>query len=245
MGFFSKILGKKTPPIDLSLVGTDMHSHLIPGIDDGARTMDETIAMLIKFEALGYKKVITTPHIMNEVYPNTPDTILSGLARVRSEIEKLGLGIQVEAAAEYYLDETLLSKIKDRSVLSFGDNYVLIEFSFHIPPVFEHELFFEMQMLNYKPVLAHFERYIYFHGDLDKAREYKEKGALIQLNLNSLSGHYGPDVKRQAERLIDAKLVDFVGTDCHRMDHLMLLEKNLSKPYFHKLMDLNLLNKDL
>jgi protein-tyrosine phosphatase len=93
--------------------------------------------------------------------------------------------------------------------------------------------------------LAHFERYIYFHGDLDKAREYKEKGALIQLNLNSLSGHYGPDVKRQAERLIDAKLVDFVGTDCHRMDHLMLLEKNLSKPYFHKLMDLNLLNKDL
>ena len=84
MGFFSKILGKKTPPLDLSLVGTDMHSHLIPGIDDGARTMDETIAMLIKFEALGYKKVITTPHIMNEVYPNTPDTILSGLAGVRS-----------------------------------------------------------------------------------------------------------------------------------------------------------------
>lgn len=247
MGLFSTLFGKKEAafPFDLSQLKTDMHSHLLPGIDDGSATMDETIAMLAKFERLGYKKVITTPHIMNEVYNNTPTIIREGLKNVQETAKSAGLHIQLEAAAEYYFDDTLIEQVKKHDVLSFGDNYVLVEFSFHSQPDNEHRLFFEMQMEKYKPILAHFERYPYFHGSLKKAIEYREKGVNIQVNLNSLSGHYGPHVQKQAEKLIDANLVDFVGSDCHRIQHLMILEENLTKPYYHKLGMLNLKNTTL
>ena len=247
MGIFSSLFSSKKQPLepfDLSIIGSDMHSHLIPGIDDGSRNMDETIAMLAKFESLGYKKVITTPHIMNEVYPNGPESIIGGLTSVQETAKSLGLSIEIEAAAEYYFDETLVEKIRNRSVLSFQE-YVLVEFSFHSKPEFEDKLFFEMQTAAYKPVLAHFERYPYYHGSVDKAVYFKEKGVAIQLNLNSLTGHYGQSVKKQAELLIDEGLVDFAATDCHRIQHLMLLEEHLRNPYFHKLGELNLLNKTL
>ena len=246
MSLFSTLFKKKSLELfDLSKIGIDMHSHLIPGIDDGSRSMDETIAMLAKFESLGYKKIITTPHIMQEVYPNTSEIINQGLKQVQETAKSLGLSIEIEAAAEYYFDDHLIELIKHKDILSFGQNYVLVEFSFHTPPIFEDQLFFEMQMAKYKPVLAHFERYPYFHDSLDKAKEYREKGVNIQINLNSLTGHYGPQVRKQAEKLIDANLVDFVGSDCHRMQHLMILEEHLSNSYFHKLEKLNLKNGEL
>jgi tyrosine-protein phosphatase YwqE len=163
---------------------------------------------------------------------------------VQETAKSLGLSIEIAAAAEYYFDETLVEKVKNKSVLSF-DDYVLVEFSFHSKPEFEDQLFFEMQMAAYKPILAHFERYPYYHGSIDKAVYFKEKGVSIQLNLNSLTGHYGQNVKKQAELLIDEGLVDFAATDCHRIQHLMLLEEHLRNPYFHKLGELNLLNKTL
>ena len=246
MSLFSTLFKKKSLELfDLSKIGIDMHSHLIPGIDDGSRSMDETIAMLAKFESLGYKKIITTPHIMQEVYPNTSEIINQGLKQVQETAKSLGLSIEIEAAAEYYFDDHLIQLIKHKDILSFGQNYVLVEFSFHTPPIFEDQLFFEMQMAKYKPVLAHFERYPYFHDSLDKAKEYRDKGVNIQVNLNSLTGHYGPQVRKQAEKLIDANLVDFVGSDCHRMQHLMMLEEHLSNSYFHKLGKLNLKNSQL
>lgn len=247
MSLITKLFSRKPklPPFDLSVIGADMHSHLIPGIDDGSRSMDETIAMLAKFESLGYKKIITTPHIMSEVYPNTPEIILEGLKHVRDTAQGLGISLEIEAAAEYYFDDSLVETVKNGTLLSFGDRFVLVEFSFHTPPVFEGQLFFEMQMANYKPVLAHFERYVYYHGSLDKAIELRDKGVNIQVNLNSLTGHYGPEVRKQAQRLIDANLVDFVGSDCHRIQHQLMLEEHLDNPYFHKLGTLDLKNSKL
>jgi protein-tyrosine phosphatase len=240
--FFKK---QYSEPLNLSLIGVDMHSHLIPGIDDGSKSMDETIAMLAKFEHLGYRKIITTPHIMSEVYNNTPEIILKGLEEVRAEIKKHGLSIQIEAAAEYYFDDYLVDLVKKREVMSFGDHYVLVEFSFHTPPVYDDTLFFEMQMARYKPVLAHFERYPYFHGSTEKAKEYRDKGAQIQVNINSLTGNYGSEVRKQAEKLIDQNLVDFIGSDCHRMQHLVTMEANLTLPYIAKLSTLSLKNQSL
>ncbi len=250
MGFFDRLIGKKQeanlPPIDLSSFTCDMHSHLIPGIDDGSRSMDESIAMLAKFESLGYSKVITTPHIMSDFYRNTPEIILGGLENVRTTARQLGLKIEIEAAAEYYYDESLMNKLKAKeSLLTFGDNYLLFEFSMMSKPDQTEDLFFQMLTQNYKPVLAHFERYTFLFGSVEKAIEWREKGINIQLNFNSLTGHYGPAVKEQAERLVDAGAIDFVATDCHRMDHLMILEKNLRLPYFHKLMQLPLKNATL
>lgn len=249
MGVFGKLFGKKEevlPPLDLSFLKADMHSHLIPGIDDGSPSMDDTIVMLAKFESLGYKKVVTTPHIMSDYFRNGPETILPGLEEVRSVAGKMNLNIEVEAAAEYYFDETLLEKLKNREkLLTFGDNYVLFEFSFHSKPARTEELIFEFLTQGYQPVLAHFERYAWLEGSVDMAYQLREKGVNIQMNFGSLGGHYGPMVQKQAEKMVDEQLIDFAATDCHRIDHLMFLEQNLTRPYFHKLKDLNLKNSSL
>ncbi len=237
MGIFSNLFKKKEvlPSFDLGRFKSDMHSHLIPGIDDGAQDMDQTIAILAKFESLGYKKVVTTPHIMTDSFPNNPEIIMSGLEKVKNEIKKVGIEIEIEAAAEYYFDETLMPKIKNKELLTFGDNYVLVEFAFHSPPQFLDQLFFELKTHGYRPVIAHFERYLYYLGKIDKAEKWRSEGINIQINLNSLFGQYGPEVQKQAEKLIDEGQFDFVGTDCHRIEHLMILEKNLSSPYLHKI----------
>lgn len=246
---FGKLFGKKQPdlpPFDLSVFGADMHSHLIPGIDDGSQSMDQTIAMLAKFESLGYKKIITTPHIMSDYYKNTPEIILGGLEKVRETAKELNLSIEIEAAAEYYYDESLMARLKNKEqLLTFGDNFILFEFSMHSEPAQIEHLFFELITQNYKPILAHFERYGFLFGSVEKAAEWRKQGVSIQMNFNSLSGHYGPEVKKQAERLVDQGLIDFVATDCHRIEHLMILEDNLTNPYIHKLGDLELKNTSL
>ena len=247
MGFLQALFGpkKRTLPFDLSQLGADMHSHLIPGIDDGAPTMEHSIAMLNKFAQLGYKKVITTPHILGEVHPNTPQIILKGLAEVRQEIQRLQIPIELEAAAEYYCDETLMPKIKAKELLSFGNNYVLMEFSMLHASQYEAQALFELQVAGYIPVLAHFERYPYYHGNFEKVMQLRDRNIKIQVNLGSLTGHYGPSVRKMAEELIQKGLVDFLGSDCHRMEHLMLLEKHLTLPIFNDIEKLQLLNPSL
>lgn len=233
-GFF-KPQTKNNKALDISKIKVDMHSHLIPGIDDGARTLDETISILTKFEALGFSKIITTPHIKNPSFPNDRLTILTGLDIVRKEMSRVGIKLKLEAAAEYFFDETFLEKVKNHDVLTFGDNYVLFEFSFYHPPSFEEVLFDELIKAGYKPVIAHFERYLYFLGSIEKAVEWRKRGVNIQFNLLSLTGHYGMEIKKQAEMLIDACEFDFIGTDCHRIEHLTILEENLTLPYLEKL----------
>lgn len=249
MGLFGNLFGKKKEvlePVDLSFIQADMHSHLIPGIDDGSKSMDESMVMLAKFETMGYKKVITTPHIMSDYFKNTPEIINSGLEKVKDAAQKIGLSIEIEAAAEYYYDDAFMQKLKAKDPLqTFGDNYILFEFSFHTIPYHTDDLIFELITQNYKPTLAHFERYTYFMGSLDQAKEWRNKGVNIQMNINSLFGHYGPEIQKQARLMVDEGIVDFIGTDCHRIEHLMTFESNLRDPYLHKLSQLPLKNKTL
>jgi len=233
-------------PVDFGLLKVDMHSHLIPGIDDGAKTMDDTIAMLAKFESMGYQKVITTPHIYSDCYKNTPEIIRNGLEKVRETANALGLRIEIDAAAEYYCDEYFMNVIKNDEFLSIDGKYVLIEFPFMSEMDDWNAYVFQLQAKGFIPIIAHFERYLYWHGSVSVAKEMKELGCKIQLNVNSLTGHYGPDVKKQAERLIDGQLVDFLATDCHRIQHLLLMESKADLPYYHKLFETNnLLNHSL
>jgi tyrosine-protein phosphatase YwqE len=183
---------------------------------------------------------------MQDHYPNSPEIIKKGLEEVRAEIKKLNIPISIEAAAEYYFDEFLFNKIKEKNILTFGDNYVLFELSFVSKPQSLDQLIFDFKTNNYNPILAHYERYPYLFDDgMDYVKRLKDKGVKIQVNLNSLTGHYGKAIQKQAELLIDSKLVDLVGTDCHRIEHLETLESNLKGDYYHKLLDLDLLNRKL
>jgi len=159
MGFLSNLFGKKNnTPFDFSLLGVDMHSHLLPGIDDGSKEMMQTLGMVMKMEELGYRKLIMTPHIMEDFYRNTPEIILGKLAEVKEEVKSLGLDIELGASAEYYFDETLIEKVKNKQILPFGDNYLLFEYAFGQEPQNIATLLFEMKVNGYKQILAHYER---------------------------------------------------------------------------------------
>jgi tyrosine-protein phosphatase YwqE len=237
VGFLSNIFGKKLPPVNVANINVDMHSHLIPGIDDGAKTMEQSVEMIKKFASLGYKKIVTTPHVMSDFYRNTPEIILSGLENVRAELKKQHVDIEFFAAAEYYLDQEFVEKVKTKEVLSFSGNHVLFELSFSAEQPNVNEAIFELISNGYQPILAHVERYSFYQNRIDRIKEIREKGTLLQMNINSLSGHYGPDVKKLAEKLIDLELIDVISSDCHRIDHLDTLEKTLTNPYLHKLLD--------
>lgn len=239
--FFKK--KEKKENIELSKLKVDVHSHLIPGIDDGAKTTEESLEMLSKMSELGYKKVITTPHIMMDFYPNTEEDILNRFEKLKFEVKEAKIDIDLEVAAEYYFDEFFHEKVNNKKVLTFSGNHLLFECSFFHKPINIEQLVFEINSKAYQPVIAHFERYSYF--EIKDAERLKELGCKIQMNLNSLSSHYGDKVKKQAESLIDNKLIDIVGTDCHKIEHLQLLEKNLSRTYFHKMLDLDLMNYQL
>lgn len=243
MSWFRKLFKKeeKLTPIHLGQLVTDFHSHLIPGIDDGSKTVDESIAMLEQFKNWGYKKIITTPHVMSDFYRNSNETILKGRDEVKKELIKQDVDIDFEAAAEFYLDETLEEKIKAHKLLTFGDNFVLFELPFMAEPPNLASAIFEMQTNGYKPILAHPERYGFWYKDFEKYRELKEKGVFLQVNILSFIGHYSPETQKIAERLVDENLIQFLGTDCHNPIHQELIEIARTKPYVHKLIESGLL----
>tara|TARA_B110000503_G_C7150813_1_gene415079 strand:+ start:724 stop:1470 length:747 start_codon:yes stop_codon:yes gene_type:complete len=239
MSWFSKLF-KKEPvlePADLSRLKTDLHSHLIPAIDDGSKSLDDSINMIRTFKEMGYQKIITTPHVMSDFYKNTPEIILGGLEKVKAELERQNIEIEIEAAAEYYLDETLEPQVKGGKLLTFGKNYLLFELPFMAEPPNLASFIFELQTNGYVPILAHPERYGFYYKEFDKYRDLKEKGVHLQLNILSLVGHYGPEAQKIAERLIDEGLISFLGSDCHNTMHQQEIEIARTKPYFHKLLN--------
>ena len=250
MGLFSRIFSKKEltiEPIDLSFLRNDIHSHLIPGIDDGSPDMETTIMLLKKFIDLGYKKVITTPHIMSDYYKNTPEIILSGLDKVKTEIIKNNLSIEIEAAAEYNLEPEFEDLLEKNNLLTFGpEKYLLFELSFFDEPPRVNDFIWKMREKGVSPVLAHVERYAYWHKDYDKIEEMINRGVKLQLNIGSITGAYGPEVKKVADRLIKDKVIDFVGSDCHHEQHLEMISHASRLPIFHSLVQQEqILNKSL
>lgn len=234
--FTRKKVDPEFPPLtDLSGFEIDVHSHLIPGIDDGVQTLEESIEMIKALSALGFKKLITTPHIMSDYFRNTPEIILAGLETVRAEIQKQGIPIELDAAAEYYLDEEFINKIKGEKLLTFGKNYVLFEVSYINPPDTLSSIIFELIVHGYTPVLAHPERYPFWYNKFEEYHRIKEAGVLFQLNTNSLVGYYGHPAKKIAERMIDENLIDFIGSDLHGQRHLNALQKVSAETYLSKL----------
>ena len=209
---------------DIPSITTDIHSHLIPGIDDGAKTMEESIEMIEAFVELGYTKLITTPHIMSHRFPNTRTILEEGLVLLQKELQERNMQIEIEIASEYYLDETVMELVEKRDIMTFGKNYMLFEMSYVQPLHHLEEMVFEIKVAGYTPVLAHPERYVYMHDDFSKYKRLKEKGLLFQLNVPSLGGYYSKPVQKAAKRLVDEGMVDFIGSDAHKMAHLSALK---------------------
>ncbi|HVW14658.1 MAG TPA: CpsB/CapC family capsule biosynthesis tyrosine phosphatase [Mucilaginibacter sp.] len=232
-GLFKKKEQKKEVDFDYSAIAVDMHSHVLPGIDDGAQNPQESIELVKKMMELGIKKIIATPHIMADYYKNNAETIGNALKILKEELKKENINIPIEAAAEHYFDETFEERVNNQTLMTMGGNYVLFELSFISKPPNLTEMIQKMLDLKYRPILAHPERYSYM--DIKQLRSLREMGCLLQINTISLVGYYGRDAKKTAESLIDSDLVDFISSDMHHLRHAEALGNALSTTYVEKL----------
>jgi protein-tyrosine phosphatase len=212
---------------------TDIHSHLIPGIDDGVRTTAQSVECLKKLADWGIQKVITTPHIGHYNYQNQESAIIAGCEELRQQAAQAGLSIQIEVAAEYMLDEFFLARLAQQELLSFGPKrYLLVETSLVAPQMQLPEMIFQIQTKGYTPVLAHPERYAYYEDDGHALLDLRAQGCLFQLNWLSLVGRYGAGAEAKAKLLLKNKWVDFVGSDLHRPADLAALQTLFSLHIF-------------
>ena len=204
----------------------DIHSHLLPGIDDGAKDLNHSIELIKKMRSYGIKHFITTPHVLGDVYPNSSSTIKEKLEDVRRELLNQNINdIQIHAAAEYMMDEQFSKLLEKNDILTLKDNFILVEMSYFNAPFNLYEILFEIQLKGYKPVLAHPERYNFFHNDFENYYKLKKAGCLFQLNLLSLTPQYGKNVQKIYSKLLEENMYDFVGTDTHHINHLELLKE--------------------
>jgi len=253
MGFLSSLFKQKKTeeelsPINLSkYIQADMHSHILPGIDDGAKNIDQSIKLIEGLQEIGFSQLLCTPHVMSDFYRNSTETINKKLDIVRNEIDKRNIKINIDASAEYYFDEELIKRLRDKDILSFGkENYLLFEFSYFNEHQSIFEIITDIIQAGYTPILAHPERYPYYVMNLEKFDHIKSMGVKFQINLLSLAGNYGDTAIYGANYLIDKNFVDFIGTDLHKYAQLEHLKKALKNEHLHKLINSNtLLNHTL
>ncbi|WP_108868393.1 tyrosine-protein phosphatase [Aquimarina aquimarini] len=237
MRFLSK---KEIPFKDIVPTGyIDIHSHLLPDIDDGVKTIYQSAYILEQFEKFGFKKVITTPHIMQDMWPNTSQGILDTIKKLKQVIIPLGITkIELQTGAEYMMDDLFYERLKNNDILPLYKDYILVEMSTFAPPINLNEIVFEIKLAGYTPILAHPERYSFYKNDLKKYDELKELGFLFQLNLLSLSGYYSDQIKSFAKKLVTLGYIDFTGTDIHNYHQLYILEKGFKPKIGKKITDL-------
>ena len=223
---------RKTPIITPKV---DIHSHLIPSIDDGVKSLDNTIDVIKKFREIGYEKMVTTPHI-HPNYPNSPDIILKGLDAVQEKLIKENIHFEIEGAAEYFVDEIFFQVVKEsKKILFFGSGFVLIESSFVNKPLFFESCLFELQSKGYQPVLAHPERYQFLEGELEWLLQLSEMGVLFQVTVSSFVGYYGSMPQKIAKSLLKRNMIDFIGSDLHHWEQIKYLEEGLQLKSVKKL----------
>jgi protein-tyrosine phosphatase len=244
---FSLFKRKEVVSPDLSFIGADMHSHLLPDLDDGLKSIDESLLCINELYKLGYRKLICTPHIIYDMYPNDHKTILPKLDEVRKAVKEHNIQITIEAAAEYMVDMEMEKHIlSGEPLLTFGNNLILIEMSYVAPSPNIEQVIFQLRLKGIQPILAHPERYIFYHNDFEKYQRFVDLGCLLQLNLLSLLGYYGKQIKLIAEKLLRNKMVDLLGTDMHHERHLAALKELSTKKEFYKLFEgIEIKNKKL
>lgn len=202
----------------------DIHSHLLPGIDDGAKDLEDSKNLIESLRKIGFSQLITTPHIFAGVWENTPEVIQEKLSFTNEKLTDFNL----RAAAEYMLDSHFFERLKrEEKLLTLKENLVLIEMSYLNAPIQLYDIIFEIQLQGYQPILAHPERYLFYANRFDEYKKLKKSGCLFQLNLLSTTGYYGSGVTKMAEKLLNDNLYDFVGSDVHHDKHIKAFDNKI------------------
>jgi len=235
MGIFNLRNRNKTNHFNYTdFYSTDIHSHLIPGIDDGSQDIEESLEIIASMSNMGIKKIITTPHI-SMLYPNTPDNINNGLTKLQKEAVARNIDIKLEVAAEYMVDDVFVEILKNGQLMTFGKNYVLIELNSYSPFPILSDLIFEMQIKGYDIILAHPERYLYWQNEFANYEKLKDRELLFQINILSLTNIYSPEIHKLAVKLIKEGMIDFVGSDTHSAEYIPKIKDVLTGNLFQEL----------
>ena len=202
----------------------DFHNHILHGIDDGSKSVTQSLSMLDLYSNMGIQKIIASPHIFKDLYPNTPESIKKSFEILEGENNAKKTQI-IGYGAEYMIDEFFIDSLKkENSLLCCFENNILIEIPFFAELNFLKQALFELQKQSYSPVLAHPERYVSLSGETE-LKDLKLRGTKLQLNALSLTGYYGKDVKKKANEWLKKGFYDFIGTDAHNEHHLSELQK--------------------
>jgi len=221
--FFKK--KQTTPNASLAFIGTDMHNHLLPGIDDGSPDVETSLRLMQGLMDLGYDRFYCTPHVLGEVHPNTPATIGDAFQKLQTSVAEENFPVTLGYSAEYMTDYEVEEIINSGNLVTLPDNNVLIEMSYAVESPNIKEVIFQLQTKGYKPILAHPERYPYYFSRFDTYESFLDAGADLQINILSLSGYYGKDTKKIAEKLLQADFITWVGTDLHHDRHLAAIKE--------------------
>lgn len=211
---------------------TDIHCHLVPGIDDGQKDADGGADLVAREKEWGIERIILTPHVTQDTFENTPETILPAFEQLKQAVEQRGINIELLHSAEYRLDGFFSSQLESGMITPMPNNYILVENSFIQEAWNLDKVLFDLKLRGLKPILAHPERYSYYFHKKIRYHQLHDAGTLFQLNLLSLAGNYGKEVKQIAEYLIANDMVDFIGTDMHNQKHCEIIESYFdSKDY--------------
>lgn len=213
---------------------TDMHCHLVPGIDDGQQDATSAADLVAHERRWGITKILCTPHITQDTFENTPEIIAAAFTQLQNAVTEAGIEIGLDYSAEHRLDSFFLEQLKAGAIRPFPNAYLLVENSFVQEAWDLDRMLFDLKLQGYKPILAHPERYSYYFDKRERYSRLHEAGTLFQVNLLSLAGHYGKDVKRMAEYLVEKDMVDFIGTDMHNHRHCEAIESYIGSRDFRR-----------
>jgi len=215
------IFSKKRFLVDYLENFVDVHNHILPGIDDGAQTTEDSIALIKGFGEFGVRRFVASPHIMHNYHPNTPDTISDALTVLENALLNEGMkDVAIAAAAEHMIDENFESILEEGRIMPLRKDYLLVEMSFLQAPFNFDQAIVKIASKGLYPILAHPERYKFLHHHLGKYERFRRRGIFLQLNLLSLANYYDKDVQKVAVKLLDRGQIDFVASDVHRLQHL-------------------------
>lgn len=215
----------------------DIHSHLLPGIDDGAKTLEHSLKLIKALQSFGISQIITTPHVMQHVWDNSAEQIQTKKEETIVELQKNKIEIPFRAAAEYMMDDNFVTLFKEKKLLTLKKNYVLVEMSYINAPIQLYTILFDLQIAGYIPVLAHPERYLFYHNNFDEYLKLKKAGCLFQLNLLSTVGYYGAEIAKIADQLLQKGMYDYVGSDVHHSNHIAAFEQKVKIKNINPLKD--------
>lgn len=205
----------------------DIHSHLLPGLDDGAGTFKDTLRLTQSLIKIGFSEFITTPHNIQHVWENSATEIKECETNTLLELNKNNITIPFQAASEYMMDDQFVKLVQAGELLVLKDKHVLVEMSYINPPIQLYSILFDLQVAGYTPVLAHPERYVFYNQNFDQYQKLKNAGCLFQLNLLSVAGYYGEGIAKTAEKILQNGMYDFVGSDVHHDKHLAAFNQKI------------------